>query len=146
MPGHDELNNHWNGGGYGDGLSISFAAPAVADEGDCYYVRRRVFIPQVGMVTKRQMICNSLLAAGQANAAGCDGSIQQTRNGRTIQCYYLPTVSNGHCIGLQSRSITAPTTTTVDTVATIPAVPPSAILTWCPPRVTPNNRDGIRQN
>ena len=45
----------------------------------------------------------SLFAAGQANAAGCDGSIQQTRNGRTIQCYYLPTVSNGHYIGLQKQ-------------------------------------------
>jgi len=43
----------------------------------------------------------SLLGAGQANAAGCDGSIQQTRSGRTIQCYYLPTVSNGRISGEQ---------------------------------------------
>jgi hypothetical protein len=50
-------NNHWNGG-YGGGLSVSFAAPAVADEGDCYYVRRRVFIDGVGVVMKRQMVCN----------------------------------------------------------------------------------------
>ena len=56
-PGH---NNHWNGGGYGGGLSISFAAPAaaVADEGDCYFVRRKVFIDGVGVVMKRQMVCN----------------------------------------------------------------------------------------
>ena len=54
-PGH---HNHWNGGGYDGGLSISFAAPAAVDEGDCYFVRRRVFIPQVGMVMKRQMVCN----------------------------------------------------------------------------------------
>jgi hypothetical protein len=53
-PGH---HNHWNGG-YGDGLSVSFAAPAVADEGDCYYVRRRVYIDGVGVVMKRQMVCN----------------------------------------------------------------------------------------
>ena len=55
-PGH---NNHWNGGGgYGGGLSISFAAPVVADEGDCYYVRRQVFVPGIGVVSKRQMVCN----------------------------------------------------------------------------------------
>jgi hypothetical protein len=45
----------------------------------------------------------SLFGAGQASAAGCDGSIQQTRNGRTIQCYYLPTMSDGHYIGLQKQ-------------------------------------------
>jgi hypothetical protein len=55
-PGH---HNHWNGGGgFSGGLSINLAAPAVADEGDCYYVRRKVFIPEVGVVMKRQMICN----------------------------------------------------------------------------------------
>jgi hypothetical protein len=55
-PGH---NNHWNGGGgyYGGGLSINFAQPTM-DEGDCYYVRRQVFIPGVGVVAKRQMVCN----------------------------------------------------------------------------------------
>ena len=53
-------NNHWNGGGgyYGGGLSINFAAPAVADEAECYYVRRRVYIDGVGVVAKRQMVCN----------------------------------------------------------------------------------------
>jgi hypothetical protein len=50
-------HNHWNGG-YGGGLSISFAQPQAMDEGDCYYVRRKVFIPQVGMVSKRQLVCN----------------------------------------------------------------------------------------
>ena len=43
----------------------------------------------------------SLLGAGQANAAACDGSIQRMHNGRTIQCYYLPTVSNGRISGEQ---------------------------------------------
>jgi hypothetical protein len=51
-------NNHWNGGGYGGfGLNINLAQP-VSDEGDCYYVRRQVFIPQVGVVSKRQLVCN----------------------------------------------------------------------------------------
>ena len=45
----------------------------------------------------------SLFGAGPANAAGCDGSVQQQRNGRTIQCYYLPTVSNGRVDGLQKQ-------------------------------------------
>ena len=39
------------------------------------------------------------LFTGQANAAGCDGSIQPTRNGRTVQCYYLPTVTNNRISG-----------------------------------------------
>jgi hypothetical protein len=43
----------------------------------------------------------SLFGAGQANAETCDGSVQQTRTGRTIQCYYLPTVSNGRISGMQ---------------------------------------------
>ena len=50
-------NHHWNGG-YGGGLSINFATPMAADEGDCYLVRRRVFIDGVGVVMKRQMVCN----------------------------------------------------------------------------------------
>jgi hypothetical protein len=56
-PSHHGHHNHWHGG-YGGGLSINFAAPAVADEGDCYYVRRQVFIDGVGVVSKRQMVCN----------------------------------------------------------------------------------------
>jgi hypothetical protein len=43
----------------------------------------------------------SLFSAGQANAAGCDGSVQQMRSGRTVQCYYLPTVTNGRISGEQ---------------------------------------------
>jgi hypothetical protein len=56
----NQNNNHWNGGygGYGGfGLSINLAQP-VSDAGDCYYVRRQVFIPQVGVVSKRQLVCN----------------------------------------------------------------------------------------
>jgi hypothetical protein len=44
-----------------------------------------------------------LIGAGPANAADCDGSIQHLHNGRTIQCYYLPTVSNGRISGLQKE-------------------------------------------
>jgi hypothetical protein len=52
-------HHHWNGGGYGGfGLNINLAQPVAADEGDCYYVRRQVFIPQVGVVSKRQLVCN----------------------------------------------------------------------------------------
>ena len=54
-PGNHGHHNHWHGG-YGGGLSINFAAPA--DEGDCYFVRRRVYIDGVGVVAQRQMVCN----------------------------------------------------------------------------------------
>jgi len=56
-PSHQGHHNHWNGG-YGGGLSINFAQPAAMDEGDCYFVRRRVYIDGVGVVAKRQMVCN----------------------------------------------------------------------------------------
>ena len=49
--------HHWNGGYGGYGLNINLSEP-VSDEGDCYYVRRKVFIPEVGVVTKRQLVCN----------------------------------------------------------------------------------------
>jgi hypothetical protein len=44
-----------------------------------------------------------LFSAGQANAADCNRSEQVAgwRMGRTVQCYYLPTVSNGRVTGLQ---------------------------------------------
>ena len=48
-------NNNWNGGGF---VTINLAQPVSADDGDCYYVRRKVFIPQVGVVSKRQLVCN----------------------------------------------------------------------------------------
>ena len=53
-------HNHWNGGygGFSGGVSINLAQPAVMDDGDCYYVRRKVYIPEVGVVMKRQMVCN----------------------------------------------------------------------------------------
>ena len=53
-------HNHWNGGygGFSGGVSINLAQPAAMDDGDCYYVRRKVYIPEVGVVMKRQMVCN----------------------------------------------------------------------------------------
>jgi hypothetical protein len=45
----------------------------------------------------------SLFGAGQANAAPCDGTVQTGFHGRTTQCYYLPTVSNGRITGLQKQ-------------------------------------------
>jgi hypothetical protein len=45
----------------------------------------------------------SLFGAGQANAAACDGTVQTGFHGRTTQCYYLPTVSNGRVTGLQKE-------------------------------------------
>ena len=50
-------NHHnWNGGGYGGfGLSINLAQP-VSDEGDCYYVRRKIYT-DAGVIMKRQLVC-----------------------------------------------------------------------------------------
>jgi hypothetical protein len=46
----------------------------------------------------------SLFGVGTANAA-CDGSVQVGFHGRTTQCYYLPTVSNGRVTGLQKEVV-----------------------------------------
>ena len=46
----------------------------------------------------------SQFGAGTANAA-CDGSVQTGFHGRTTQCYYLPTVSNGRVTGLQKEVV-----------------------------------------
>jgi hypothetical protein len=45
----------------------------------------------------------SLFGAGPASAAVCNGTVQPTHMGRTYQCYYLPTVSNGRVTGLQKE-------------------------------------------
>jgi hypothetical protein len=45
----------------------------------------------------------TLLSGGQAKAEICDGTVQPAFHGRTIQCYYLPTVSNGRVTGLQKQ-------------------------------------------
>jgi hypothetical protein len=46
----------------------------------------------------------SLLSAGTANAA-CDGSVQTGFHGRTTQCWYVPTVSNGRINGMQKEVV-----------------------------------------
>jgi hypothetical protein len=42
---------HW-GGGIGVGLVSSYATG-----GDCYYVRKRVYVDGIGVVSKRQLVC-----------------------------------------------------------------------------------------
>ena len=46
----------------------------------------------------------SLFGAGTANAA-CDGSVQTGFHGRTTQCWYVPTVSNGRINGMQKEVV-----------------------------------------
>ena len=50
-----------NGGGYPGGISggigISLVSSGYVADGDCYYVRRRVWIDGVGYVKKRQLVC-----------------------------------------------------------------------------------------
>ena len=41
------------------------------------------------------------LGAGAANAATCDGTWTTYGHGRQMQCYYLPTISNGRVTGLE---------------------------------------------
>jgi len=45
----------------------------------------------------------TLLSGGQAKADICDGTVQPDFRGRTRQCYYLPTVSNGRVTGVQKQ-------------------------------------------
>ena len=49
------FHHHWHGG-FGGGFGIG-----VIDSGygasDCYYVRRNVLIPNIGLVSKRQLVC-----------------------------------------------------------------------------------------
>jgi hypothetical protein len=48
-------SGNWHGGGYGGiGLSINVAQPV--SDGDCYYVRRRI-MTDIGVITKRQLVC-----------------------------------------------------------------------------------------
>jgi hypothetical protein len=47
-------NHHW-GHGWGGGISVGLVSNV--SEGDCYYARRSVFVPGVGLVGKRQLVC-----------------------------------------------------------------------------------------
>lgn len=44
--------HHWHGGG----LSVGLIDSGVIG-GDCYYVRRAVVVPGIGVVNKRQLVC-----------------------------------------------------------------------------------------
>jgi hypothetical protein len=47
-------HHHWHGG-FGGGLSIGLIG--YDGGGDCYYVRRSVFVPGIGIVGKRELVC-----------------------------------------------------------------------------------------
>ncbi len=46
------------------------------------------------------------LGSSPASASGCDGTWMYSRGHRQVQCYYLPTVSNGRVTGLERHENT----------------------------------------
>jgi len=52
--------HHW-GGGWGGGLSVGIGLDSgygyAGYGGDCYYVRREVLVPNIGLVSRRQLVC-----------------------------------------------------------------------------------------
>jgi hypothetical protein len=46
---------HW-GGHWGGGLSIGVGLDT-GYGGDCYYVYRKVLVPNIGLVNRRQLVC-----------------------------------------------------------------------------------------
>ena len=46
---------HW-GGHYGGGLSVGIGLNS-GYAGDCYYVYRKVLVPNIGLVNRRQLVC-----------------------------------------------------------------------------------------
>jgi hypothetical protein len=48
------LHHHWHGG-FGGGLSIGLVG--YEGGGDCYYVRRNVLVPNIGIVSRRELVC-----------------------------------------------------------------------------------------
>ena len=46
------FHHHW-GGGFG--LSVGLVDSGYG--GDCYYVRRTVLVPNIGLVSRRQLVC-----------------------------------------------------------------------------------------
>lgn len=54
--GHGFHGHHgWGAAGLGLGL-VGMTAAAIADD-DCFYVRRKLFVPGVGVVKRRQLVC-----------------------------------------------------------------------------------------
>jgi hypothetical protein len=58
-PGPIGVGNIGGGPHFGGGVSIGFVGSGAIydDGGDCYYVRRAVVVPGVGVVRKRQLVC-----------------------------------------------------------------------------------------
>jgi hypothetical protein len=52
--GNNWHSNHWGYGGGGLGLAI--AVGAQQSDGDCYYVRRKIYT-DAGVIMKRQLVC-----------------------------------------------------------------------------------------
>jgi hypothetical protein len=48
--------HHWHGG-WGGGLSIGVGLVDNGYGGDCYYVRRNVLVPNIGLVSRRELVC-----------------------------------------------------------------------------------------
>ena len=56
-PGGGGFHPHWGGGiSIGVGLDSGYGYGG-GYGGDCYYVRRNVLIPNIGLVSKRQLVC-----------------------------------------------------------------------------------------
>ena len=59
-PGGGGFHPHW-GGGFGGGISVGLvgldSGYGVGGSGDCYYVRRKVLVPNIGLVNRRQLVC-----------------------------------------------------------------------------------------
>ena len=51
-PGGGGFHQHW-GGGLSIGISLDSGYA-----GDCYYLRRKVLVPGMDLVSRRQMVCN----------------------------------------------------------------------------------------
>ncbi len=47
--------HHW---GYGGGLSIGLVGVDSGIGGDCFYTRRAVFVPGIGLVSRRELVCS----------------------------------------------------------------------------------------
>ena len=51
------FHHHWHGG-FGGGFGIGIVDAGYGVGGDCYYVRRAVVVPGIGLVSKRQLVCS----------------------------------------------------------------------------------------
>ena len=56
-PGGGGFHHHWHGG-FGGGFGVGIVDAGFGVGGDCYYVRRAVVVPGIGLVRKRQLVCS----------------------------------------------------------------------------------------